>query len=90
MKPTACGRWCHSACGLWTEETRLDAERGVITGVQEVRVGVSAEGRGGGEEMCVIEGVYYAGAGCSRSEAAGARSAGGSGGRMHRKAGGHT
>lgn len=54
MKPTACGRWCHSACGLWTEETRLDAERGVITGVQEVRVGVSAEGRGGAGRRCVL------------------------------------
>ncbi|GAB4814051.1 hypothetical protein N2152v2_001097 [Parachlorella kessleri] len=37
MKPTACGRWCHSACGVWTEETRLDPGKGVITGIQEVK-----------------------------------------------------
>ena len=36
MKRTTCGRWVHSACELWVPETALDAETGLVDGLQYI------------------------------------------------------
>jgi hypothetical protein len=36
MKRTRCGRWVHSTCELWIPETQLDADSGLVEGLQRI------------------------------------------------------